>query len=110
MAQVHRGLLRAGLAVLGVALLIPEAGTTSRARDFCASWLDLTATQRIDQLSRSEARDFGEIAPLRSCVAGLRAATFRRLDYECRNWSGLMDFEVRQILDGAYAPCTSRSR
>ncbi len=95
---------------LGAVLVLPPPGTTSRSRDFCKTWLALTSGQRQDVLARAdvaESRSDGEAA----CRAGLRPGLRHKLDAECRNWSALMDFEVRAIVDGVLEPCRgSQSR
>jgi hypothetical protein len=40
-----------------------------------------------------------------TCRVGVRSGLRHLLDAECRNWTQLMDFEVRAIVDRVLRPC-----
>ena len=44
------------------------------------------------------------------CRAGRRSGLRHKIDAECRNWSKLMDFEVRMIVDRELEPCVTEAR
>lgn len=92
-------------ALLLLALALPAPGTGERGRDFCRDWLAASPLERDAALAASEARDLARDEDTRRCAERLRPRARRALDGECRNWSALMDFEVRQVLDAARAPC-----
>lgn len=90
--------------LLAATLLLPPPGTVGREREFCSEWLRLSGPQRDAVLLAAEAaeRDHRYRA---ACRAGLRSGLRRMLDSECRNWTQLMDFEVRALVDRVLAPC-----
>ena len=92
---------------LGVALSLPLPGTTSRGRDFCDAWLRQPASAQMRILHEAEAREQSPVFD-RNCRAGLRAGLRHRLTSECRNWSALMDFEIRAVVDGLLEPCREK--
>jgi hypothetical protein len=91
----------------GAALVLPPLGTESRSRAFCSEWLRLTTAEKHGVVVAAEGRESGE-ATSAACRAGLRGAVRHKLDVECRNWSQLMDFEIRAIIDGVLQRCQAR--
>ncbi len=91
--------------LLSVALLIPPPGSDSRGRSFCRQWLELSPSARFETLEQADRAELGEASPALACRAATRSHSLARLDYECRNWRLLMDFEVRHFLDASRAHC-----
>jgi len=85
---------------------MPPLGTASRSRDFCDAWLGLSRPERHAVVLADE-RLADAQGPEAACRAGLRSALRHQLDTECRNWSQLMDFEVRAIVDRVLRPCSA---
>ncbi len=90
--------------LLGTVLLLPALGTTSRERNFCGAWLAQATPAKQQILKAAEQAEKDGPWDL-ACRAGLRPGLRRLLDAECRNWSPLMDFEVRLLVDRLLAPC-----
>ncbi len=99
-----RGRVQLGWVLLGSLLLLPPPGTESRARNFCRAWLAATTPERQQVLIAAEQAEAGGGLD-RSCREGLRGGLRHTLDAECSNWSKLMDFEVRQLVDRKLVPC-----
>ncbi len=94
-----------GIAAPGLAdEALPPPETESRARGFCADWLGLSETQRHARLLEAERAESGERF-VGACRAATRATLRRTLDFECRNWTQLMDFEVRHVVERVLRPC-----
>jgi hypothetical protein len=90
--------------LVGLPLVLPVPGSTSRDRGFCRAWLGLPPAGREEVLLRAEAAEARSgWAP--ACRRGLRPGLRHRLDAECRNWSRLMDLEVRAVVDAVLEPC-----
>ena len=106
-------ILAAALAGLAIGLLtgsalaagaLPPPDTESRARGVCAEWLGLSDPQKHGRLLEAErAEPAGRFEP--GCREATRATLRRTLDFECRNWTKLMDFEVRHVIERVLAPC-----
>ncbi len=91
--------------LLASLLVIPEPGTTSRERRFCASWLAASRAQQEAWLDAADARETEGDPEAAACRRRLRARLAHGLDYECSNRRKLTDVEVRAIVDGLLAPC-----
>ncbi len=91
--------------LLASLLLIPEPGTTSRERRFCAAWLAASRAHQEAWLDAADARETEGDAEAAACRRRLRARLAHGLDYECRNRRQLSDLEVRAIIDRLVAPC-----
>ena len=96
--------LAAAIALLAGALALPAPETDSRERDFCRAWLALSAPEKDGVLSAAE-RDEPASGWDAECRQGMRSGLRRTLDSECRNWSKLMDFEVRLVVDRLLDAC-----
>ncbi len=94
--------------LLAAALLLPAPGTVSRERGFCSAWLMLTAADQMQVLIAAEERE-QEAAFDAQCRARARGGLRHLLVAECRNWTKLMDFEVRHLVDRVLAPCAART-
>lgn len=96
-----------GLALAAPALAdpaLPPPDTKSRDRQFCADWLGLSDPQKHGRLMAAEqAEGAGRFDA--ECRIATRATLRRALDSECRNWTQLMDFEVRHVVERVLRPC-----
>ncbi len=91
---------------LASSLVLPPPATESRSRAFCGEWLRLSEGAKEDVLQHAARRDAGSPAEAR-CQTARRAGLRFRLDVECGNWSQLMDFEVRAVVEGVVRSCQS---
>lgn len=97
---------------LALALVLTASGAAAPARagrDFCASWAPLRYAEKYARVAAADRANFPAQPGLKRCLAGVRPAAIRTLDYECRNWTKLLDFEVRVLLDRVQARCSERS-
>ena len=85
-------------------LVLPPPGTDSRERRFCRAWLELSTAERQQVLIDADGRE-AESDVERACRERARPALRRKIDAECANWTKLMDFEVRAIVDAAWERC-----
>ena len=95
----------AGAVLTGV-LLLPGPATTSRGRDFCAAWLRLADPAKQVVLRTAETAEMDGPWDL-TCRAGMRSGIRHLLDSECSNWTKLMDFEIRTLVDRVLRSCVA---
>ena len=83
---------------------LPPPDTESRARRFCTDWLGLSEPQKHGRLLAAEQSEPTDRFDA-ECRVATRATLRRTLDFECRNWTQLMDFEVRHVVERVLRPC-----
>jgi len=74
-------------------------------RDFCRAWLASARGERLERIRSADLENYGAGALEDPCLASARTRVLALLDYECSNWSQLMDFEVRLLVAGVQERC-----